>query len=104
MFDTVKPLDPDQIYKCNWSAEMEIKTINGIVVRKFIDSNNHNIPTLTVATQDQKKEFEFVNEQSRFFEFTQVGDTVFKAPKTMKIEIRRNGSKFEKILDYGCQN
>lgn len=64
---------------------------NGVVVKKYIDGNNHNSPMLVFSDKKQIAMFD------QFYAIIQIGDSVVKEKASTKILVYRNNSKF--ILD-----
>lgn len=71
-------------------------TFNGIVIEKYLDQENHLYPTIIVSESDNK-EFLFPYERfsgKPFFDYVQVGDSIFKENGSRIIRTKRlNESK-----------
>jgi uncharacterized ion transporter superfamily protein YfcC len=78
-------LDKDRSEVKNWD-------LNGVVVDKYIDEQNHNYEILVI--KDIKSNISvkniFNNDESIFFEYVQINDTLKKEAGSLKICIKRN--------------
>ncbi|MBK6264441.1 hypothetical protein JKA74_05280 [Marivirga sp. S37H4] len=93
-----------QLDKCRWSRNMKIQTFNGVVIKKFRDTNEHNYPTLFFDQVGRKTsiKIEFQNEISGFYDYVTVGDLIRKKSNTLLVDIIRSNENIKIVLDYGC--
>ncbi|MFN8288386.1 MAG: hypothetical protein U0V74_16635 [Chitinophagales bacterium] len=77
---------------------------HGIVIKKFVDSNEHMSETIILMEADSsKQELYLKNDFSKFFNLVQIGDKVLKQKGSTTVIIFRNGEKLKPILlDYRC--
>lgn len=81
---------------------MKDQEIQGIIERKYKDFANHSYETLELKSGSDVKKFYFTIEQSGFYHFTQVGDSVFKDFNSLIIILKRGELRKTFKLDYGC--
>ena len=106
-FSLVAPFKPDNKYeldKCRWSSEMSAKKVKGLLIRKFVDANNHNKPTLLISGSRASEKVELLTEMTNFYDFVMIGDSLRKESGTLKVDVIRTNATFEKVLSYGCSS
>ncbi len=62
---------------------------SGLVAAKYIDSFQHNYRTIVIETGNKRQKFLFDHENGGFFEFVQVGDSLFKKKDTLDVRLKR---------------
>jgi hypothetical protein len=107
-FLIVRILRPDLFFinhdiRCFLKKEMEKTDLNGIVVKKFLDYENHGCPKIEFKSITNGKiiEVNFVREESGFFNNIQIGDTVYK--KVGSLKIISSNKNLRDSLFYNCQ-
>lgn len=65
------------------------ESYSGIVTDKFIDKENHNYHTLIIDNGEQIRRVTFDHEIGGFYEFVEVGDSIFKEPDTLDLRLVR---------------
>ena len=107
-FLILRILKPDLFFikhdiRCYEKKEMEKIEFNGIVVKKFINYENHSIPEIEFKSLTNNKILKvyFAREESGFFNNIQIGDTVNKKFGTLKL-ISSN-KNIRDSLFYNCQ-
>ena len=82
-------------------AKVKFTTYNGLVVEKYIDVN-HAIPTIVVKSGDETfKIFDF-RDESGYYEYVLVGDSVNKKSNSLEVNIKRSENIRKFIIDYDC--
>jgi hypothetical protein len=87
---------------CIERAEIEKLQLNAVVISKFKDYSNHNYNTIKfqdISTEATINKY-FINEESGFYDFIQVGDTVIKDSNNLEILITNR--KVKSRLLYNC--
>lgn len=75
--------------------------LKGIIVAKYIDSNNHNYQIIKSLNSNNKEVIWFLNyDTSSFFKQVSVGDSIIKKKNSVKILIIRDAIKQEYTLDF----
>lgn len=62
---------------------------SGIVSAKYIDSLRHNYRTIVVEGGNKTQKILFDHENGGFFEFVQIGDSLFKKRDTLDVRLKR---------------
>lgn len=89
---------------CDIEEGIKERSFNGKVIDKYIDQYNHEIPALKLSTRfSYSKEYFLRNEKSGFYDFVQVGDSLFKGKGSLVISLTRNEKDTFFIIDYGCE-
>ena len=79
--------------------------INGVVLRKYVDPNNHMVETLDIDVENKIVTTSFLaNEQSAFYEKIMEGDSLVKKKGTLAIQIIRDDIIYDYTLDYKCDD
>ena len=93
---------PSKLEVCQISlAKVKFTTYNGLVVEKYIDVN-HAIPTIVVKSGDETfKIFDF-RDESGYYEYVLVGDSVNKKSNSLEVNIKRSENIRKFIIDYDC--
>ena len=88
---------------------MELKfwkktNIDGIVIKKYIDSNQHSFPI--IEWENKLKLIDTLNlvrDTSNLFSVIKPFDTIKKELNSIIIKIKRKDTAFERAIDFGCQ-
>ena len=75
-------------------SEKNFKTqlINGKIIEKYIDSKNHNKPTIQLIDgKGQIVNFDLSFEKSPIYEYLQPNDSIFKSCNDSNLIVKRNG-------------
>ena len=93
---------PSKLEVCQISlAQVKNASYNGLVVEKYIDVN-HAIPTIVVKSGDETvKIFDF-RDESGYYEYVLVGDSVSKKSNSLEVNVKRSESINKFIIDYDC--
>lgn len=89
---------------CMWSNKMRVQEMNGVVSSKYIDSKNHNKPTIEVKQGSRNEKFQFTNEKSGFYNFINVGDSILKESGELEVSVFTKVDTTATMLNYGCKN
>lgn len=88
---------------CIHFKTLENLSYRGVVINKFIDSTQHNYPTIVIKKMDNSRfKFDLTHDKSGIYNFLLIGDTIVKRKESYQIEVSRNGMKNTFVLDYGC--
>ncbi len=89
---------------CHDAEKMEFKNnYKGIVLKKYIDNENHNYKIVEIQNGRIHKEL-MDWDKSGLFEFVQKGDSILKELNTLEVKVFRNNVKTTFIIDYGCSD
>jgi len=83
---------------CRIQQEMKNTVFTGHLKDKYVDDDNHNTQTLNVSNNL----IEVVQEQNGFFETVEIGDSLIKDNKSLKVAVFREDSSFSITLVYDC--
>jgi hypothetical protein len=87
-------------HDCSKLNEFKNEVFYGQIVRKFIDSDNHNVKSIEMFPS---KVFQFYYTEEEIYDFIQVGDSINKFIKSDTIEVYRNGDLHKFNLTFGCK-
>ncbi|MFW6020444.1 MAG: hypothetical protein ACOCPM_07670 [Bacteroidales bacterium] len=82
------------------------------VLKKFIDSTEHNYPTIVIFEYDtifkkvvnwEEELVFFDHEKSGFYDYVRVGDSIIKEKNSMDIRVIRGNKDTVFTIDYGCE-
>ncbi|PZX46321.1 hypothetical protein [Algoriphagus chordae] len=93
-----------EVFRCNWSLNMEMKSFNGMLKEKYIDRSNHNKATLIISDNKMEYQITLVNEKNNIFEKLEIGDSINKSKGSLQIIAIRDKEEFVYQMDYGCRN
>lgn len=84
----------------SFNKEMDELQLNGQIVSKYSDKEDHNINKLIIVDKQDSITLDLANESSGIFEFTQVGDSINKKKMNRKVRIFNSAkdSTFEMIF------
>ena len=91
---------------CNDAEEMEQKNYyNGVVIKKYIDKNNHNYKIVEIKGLDRQVHKELMDwDKSGLFEYIEKGDSIVKELNTLKVSVFRDKVEFFFLIDYKCRD
>ena len=95
----------ENLRKCQSSEKVKSEPILGIVIKKYRDTNNHNAKMVELQSNGDVLKTPFlIIEASGAFEMLNIGDFIRKEAGTLTLEVQRNDSIFNILLDYNCSN
>ena len=90
---------------CNHFKSLRNVTYNGVVINKFIDSTQHNYPTVVIRQIDNSiYKFDLTHDKSGLYGFLLIGDTLVKRKGSYNINVSRYEMEKTFELDYGCED
>ncbi|OOQ56838.1 hypothetical protein [Mucilaginibacter pedocola] len=90
--------------KCQLEAEARDLSLQGVVIKKYIDSANHQYRTIEIERKWFNDVFYFHNlEDSLLWKTVRVNDSINKQPNSLTYYLIRNGRKLAIITSYNCR-
>ena len=86
----------------NHFKEMDI---NGVVVEKFRNPNEHSYPTLMIKNfnSDSLQSLNLLGDTTKTYDILNVSDTILKKKNEILLYFKENGSyKLLNAIDFGC--
>ena len=78
---------------------------NGIVIKKYNDTPNHNYETLEIKNQLKTDKIqEWVVFSNGNFDRIEIGDSIAKNVGEITVHLFKNGQEQKLLVDYGCEN
>ncbi|MDB4533291.1 hypothetical protein N9242_00345 [Vicingaceae bacterium] len=74
--------------------------INGIVVEKYIDNQNHLYETCVFKRDTNSQKFIFNLDDSGFFEYVEIGDSIYKKKGDSLFQVFRGSNIENFVLKY----
>ena len=71
----------------SFNKEMDELQLNGKIVSKYSDKEDHNINKLIIVDKQDSMTLDLANESSGMFEFTQVSDSIYKKKMNRKVRV-----------------
>ncbi|MEJ8820319.1 hypothetical protein [Lacibacter sp. H407] len=92
--------------RCITYKEFQKIKLDGILIKKYIDSSQHSFPTLEVQNLgDSRVEKLNLNlDASGFYDKINLLDTLYKEVGKDEVYIKNNGKKIIMKIDFGCDN
>ena len=82
-------------------SRMKNRQISGVVFEKYLDSSNHLVKTINIELDNSKHcDITVPLEKSGFFNFIQIGDSIFKDKNSLMIVIVRKDTVINYSLKY----
>lgn len=78
--------------------------LEGVVINKFLDKENHLIKTLEVNSNSKIIRIFLTRDKSGLYEYILIGDSILKSNESLKCSIKRVDTTKEFIIDFGCQD
>ena len=77
--------------------------IQGIVTKKYIDSNDHNIPTIEWRKKSDKLDtLTLLFDTTNAFSLIQLNDSIIKRNNSDLLIIKKEDTIINKIIDFEC--
>ena len=76
------------------------KNLKGIVIKKFIDKEEHLLETCIIKSENEYERFIFDLDKSGVFDYVQVGDSIYKPKGDSTIVIIRDKQISHFTLEY----
>jgi hypothetical protein len=86
---------------CRRYKEFKQENWYGTISNKYINSHNHNAETFELKKKEQHVMF---LDDSEYYKFITVGDSVFKQINTNIINVYRKGKAYEFEIDFDCND
>jgi hypothetical protein len=71
----------------SFNKKMNELKLNGKIVSKYIDKQDHNIPKILIIDKQESITLDLTNESSGLFEFIQEGDSIIKTNNNRKVHV-----------------
>lgn len=88
--------------ECEGEREVNNMKIEGKVLKKFLDKKEHLYPVLIINGQPHRLIIQIDN--SKFYNFVEVGDSLKKEKGNLDIRVIRAGLDTVFTINYGCEN
>ena len=85
---------------CYFSDKMRGYMLEGVVLEKYSDKSNHMTPSLKIGGS-QAIAINNIGEDSGFFRFVEVGDSLYKPSGSLGVKIFRDTMEIVWELKYG---
>ncbi|MCH6200913.1 hypothetical protein MMU07_15110 [Aquiflexum sp. LQ15W] len=94
---------PNRVACQTEKSAMGLEIRNGIITDKYLDSLYRDYETIKYKIGEKEREtYLFRKDLSRVYDFFEIGDTVYKEKKDLKIRIFRSGMDTTFVLDFDC--
>lgn len=94
------PTAKELCWNCLYDALQ--KEINGKVINKYKDSNNHFFETIEIAEKEKTIKWEVEGEINGLFLNAELGDSIKKEKNSLEVLIRKERKDTIIVFDYGC--
>lgn len=84
--------------ECRVENRYKSDSYNGVIIKKFIDHDNHNYRTLVLKNGRKI----VIIEKSGFFNYVQIGDSINKVKGNLEIQTFRHEEDTTFLIDCGC--
>ena len=91
----------DEEILCSHYRHLKSLTYEGVVLDKYLDENNHGLPTIRIQEGERTRQIVLVYDISGFFEEVQAGDSVSKENGYSATIIRMGAPHVRYELNYG---
>jgi hypothetical protein len=91
--------DLNERHVCIKYEEFVRENWKGVVSKKYMDRSNHNAETISFLSQNTYTMF---RDDSDFFKFLEIGDSVVKNLNTDTIKVYRKGQQYGFKINFGC--
>lgn len=92
--------------ECNWDKRFKEIELNGIVEKKYLDTNQHSYPMMEIRQLgvDTLVLINLIGDTTSSYYKIEIGDTIVKAKGNNLFRLRKNGNEFIISVDFGCRN
>jgi hypothetical protein len=84
------------------TKRIEVSKIEGVVLNKYLDKNNHMFETLILMDNDKNTYITLPDDESGIFNFIEKEDSLLKEQGTLKCKVKKKGIDYYFIIDLGC--
>jgi hypothetical protein len=88
----------------NYYRKAKNYSYNGIVIKKYIDTENHSHKTIKLLRSGDTLTRIFTEDISGFYEYVQIGDNISKKEGSYDIKLFTGREDTIFTLDYGCDS
>ncbi|MCB9227502.1 MAG: hypothetical protein H6578_10090 [Chitinophagales bacterium] len=78
------------------------KDLQGVVVEKFYDNKHSNVEVIKVRNNNYNVNFNSYSERLPLFNYTQIGDSIYKPKGVLEIKLFRGGFDTTFVFNYDC--
>lgn len=78
--------------------------IEGVIIDKFIDYNNHAEKTIKINSYDSILIYRKYKDVSGLYEFVQSDDSIVKKSGSMEVKVIRINREYLFQIDFDCEN
>ncbi|MGB5979569.1 MAG: hypothetical protein WBG62_19295 [Cyclobacteriaceae bacterium] len=94
--------DPSKI-NCQKAEEVANMIINGVVLDKYLDEDNHLNEKLVISPEPLNyEEYFLLRERNHVYEKIEIGDYIIKERGSLKLLLLRGNDTIYFELDYNC--
>ncbi|MHA7131899.1 hypothetical protein [Algoriphagus namhaensis] len=99
------PINLVQKSLCKTEEMAKAEIINGMVVNKTLDTDNHNYRTVIYKDGDRvRRTYIFDLDLNEGFEIVKIGDSIIKESGVLEITIvNQSGENYKHSLRFGCK-
>ena len=90
-------------YWCKMEKEFNEANYKGIVVKKFIDKENHSQKTIQIKSSNEIFSIDLDSDRSGYFEYAKIGDTILKPTNKSMLQTIRNKKTRYFTISFGCK-
>lgn len=90
-------------YWCKLSKEFKESSYRGVVVKKFIDKENHSAKMILIKHNDKIIDMNLDSDTTSYFEYVNVGDSIIKAKESVNLEVIKRNQIKDFSLYFGCK-
>lgn len=91
---------------CIWDEKFKALELNGVIEKKYIDSNQHSYPMIEIRQfgGDSLALINLIGDTTNSFNKLNIGDTIRKSSGNNSIKLKNRNGEYEIAVDFGCRN